>query len=550
MELPSPTHTALATTPQRAYWLIAGFVLVAIALRWPLLDRSVWFDEACMSSQRVGNWEQLLATIYVDIHPPLYITFMHLWNGLFGDSALSMRLPPLLAGLGSIPLMFWAGRSLVGDTGALWGALLLTLSPVHIWYSVEARLYAPMVFSTLLMVGTFDRIATGRPSRTGLWWTVHLINLAVMLALHYYLAVYVVLFAVLAPIVAGGFTKAARRLMLAHGIGILLLAAFVLAKRELGEFETSQDYMRAMTPAELYEFVFGWCWTAHTLIAARFGLDDLAAWSQQAIGIVLLASSLWHIAHTRKLYPLGPLVPVMLLAIPGLLLVAAAFGFDRTYIERSCLTSLPFVFLLAGAGLTALPRRLYLPISGGLLLFATASLIAFFRHYDKDWTVYKPNSDWRSAAAYLGAEIQAGGSGRPVFTATPNARPLAYYDVRIQDVKNLRAPMAPEEIGRKVRNRLGDWFGDYAERTFRVVSAHNDRLLQGAALRVYQAAADPAQLDLPARMRDDVCYFVRDEWHIPADQDPTNRLLVHPRITVLEKKQFEGMTVHKVRIAK
>src|SRR3990172_7421131 len=122
MERPSPTPKAASTTPKRAWWLLAAFVLVATLLRVPLLDRSVWFDEACMSHQRLGTWEQLLATIYKDIHPPLYITFMHFWNGLFGDSERAMRFPPLVAGLASIPLMFWAGRSLVGDTGSLWGA--------------------------------------------------------------------------------------------------------------------------------------------------------------------------------------------------------------------------------------------------------------------------------------------------------------------------------------------------------------------------------------------------------------------------------------------
>jgi 4-amino-4-deoxy-L-arabinose transferase-like glycosyltransferase len=552
MEQPSPPPPNADTpTPPRAYWLLAGFLVLGLVLRLPLLGRSVWFDEACMSNQRIGTWEQLLATIYVDIHPPLYITFMHFWNGVFGDGEVSMRLPPLLTGLAAIPLMFWAGRPFVGDTGSLWGALLLALSPVHVWYSAEARLYAPMVFCTLVAVGTFVRLATGRTARARLWWTVHVVNLAVMLALHYYLAVYVVVLAVLAPVAARGWTRSARTLVLVHGVGILLLGAFVLGKRALGEFETAQDYMRALTVPELWKFVFDWCWTGHTLLAVGSRLDDAAAYAQEALGIVLIGAGLWQLARLRRDNPLGLFVPVLLLAIPALLFSVSLFGLGKTYIERSCLPALPFVFLLAGAGLTSLPRRSYLPVCGGVLLLGTASLIAFFRHAETEWTVYKPHFDWRGAAAYLSAEIDAGAAGRPVFTSTPNARPLSYYDVRIQDVKSLAAPMKPEEIGEKVRRRLGDSIGNYAERTFRAFAAHNEGLLNDAALRIYPSAGDPAQMDLKARMRDDVCYLVRDEWHPNPAVDHTIEDLVkpHPRVTVLDKKVFVGITVYKVRIA-
>lgn len=539
-----------AVAPPRAFWLCTGFVLLALALRLPLLGRSIWFDEACMSDQRLGTFEQLLATLYVDVHPPLYVTFMHFWNGLFGDSELSMRLPPLLCGLVSVPLVYWAGRWFVGDTAALWGALLLAISPVHAWYSAEARLYAPMVACTLLLAGTFERLTSDRPVRRRLLWPVHLANLAVMLALHYYLAVFVVLLALLAPFAARDRAATASRILLAHGIGILLLGGFVLVKRSLGTFETSQDYLRALDLGGLYAFFFDWCWTGHTLAAVDHPLDRWAAWLQQGLGVLLAAAGLYRLWRYRRGHHLGLLVPVFALAIPGFLLAAAAAGLGATYLERSCLPSLPFLFLLAGSGLAALPRIPYLAAGASVLLLGTASLIAFYGHVDTTWTVYKPNTDWRSAARWLGAEIDAGAAGRPVFTPTPNPRPLSYYEPRIQDVKNLTDATSPERIGDAVKRRLGDWFGDRAEAAFRRFAAHNHRLLEGAALKVYRSAGDPARLDLPARGRDGVCYLVRDEWHPhPSVDRSVEDLLAHPRVTVLETVRFPGMAVHKVRIA-
>ena len=102
-----PQRDLDTTAPQRSATLVL-WMLVAAALlvRIPLLGRPVWFDEACMSDQRLGTAAQLLASLYAEIHPPLYLCFMHLWNGVFGDSEVAMRTPPLLAGLACICLLY------------------------------------------------------------------------------------------------------------------------------------------------------------------------------------------------------------------------------------------------------------------------------------------------------------------------------------------------------------------------------------------------------------------------------------------------------------
>lgn len=533
----------------RARTFLIVCVLVALALRAPMLGRSLWFDEVCMSSQRIGTWEQLLATLYVDIHPPLFVAFMHFWGRLFGDGELALRLPALLAGLAAIPLCWWTGHRLVGDRAARWASLLLALSPVHLWYSVEARLYTPMIACTLLAFGTVDRLLENRSApRRGLW-LLHLGNVVVMLGLHYYLAIVVVALAALAPMLAGGFTATARRMILWHGIGILLLAGYVFAKQQLGQFETSQDYLRTLTLAELWPFLLDWCWTGHTLTPAGVPLLSATAWLQQGLGGVLLLVGGLAIVRGRTAAPRGPMVLVGLLLLPAFLLVCGWLGYGRTYMERSVLPALPFVFLLAGAGLAALPRRGELVLGALVLLLNTAALASLFTYQQTHWTVYKPNGDWRAAAAWLGHEIDRGGAGRAVFTSTPNPRPLSYYDPRIQDVKNLALPRQPEELGASVGKHLGAFVGRLAEDTFRTFATHNDALLAGSKLRVYRSSRDPAQLQLAQRSADDVCYLVRDHWHPHVSVDDSiEALLANPRVQVLDRADFAGISVHKVRM--
>ena len=544
---------ALSTPPgastTRVRTFLVGCVVLALLLRLPLLGRSLWFDEVCMSSQRIGTWEQLLATLYVDIHPPLFVAFMHAWGRLFGDSELALRLPALLAGLATIPLCWWTGHRLVGDRAARWGALLLALSPVHLWYSVEARLYAPMIACTLVAFGTFDRLLDDRrPTTRSLWW-LHLGNVAVMLGLHYYLAIVVVALAAVAPVLSAGFTPAARRVILWHGIGILLLSGFVFAKQSLGQFETSQDYLRTLTFAELWPFLLDWCWTGHTLAPAAQPLLLWTAWLQQGLGGALLVLGVVAILRNRAGTRHGSLVLIGLLLLPTFLLVCGWLGYGRTYMERSVLPALPFVFLLAGAGLASLPRPAHITLGALTLILNIAALAGLFVFQQAHWTVYKPNGDWRAAATWLGHEIDRGGAGRAVYTSTPNPRPLCYYDPRIQDVKNLTLPRKPEELGASVRKHLGPWLGELAESTFRRFAAHNDGLLAGSKLRVYRSTPDPAHLQLPERSIDDICYLVRDHWHPHVSVDGSvEALLAHPRVQVLDHADFAGISVHKVRI--
>ncbi len=134
----------------------------------------------------------------------------------------------------------------------------------------------------------------------------------------------------------------------------------------------------------------------------------------------------------------------------------------------------------------------------------------------------------------------------------PNPRPLSYYDDRIQDVKTLTPPTSPALIGDKVARVLGAALGQLAADTFERFAEHKEQLLEASQMRVYGIAGDPAELELPARMRpgDDICYVVRNHWHPrPGGNVSIEDLLKHQRVTVLEHRQFAGISVYELRIA-
>lgn len=128
--------------------VLVAFVLAALALRLVHLTfQPLWWDEGWSLYFATTDIPTLLERTAVDIHPPLYYVLLHFWIGLFGSSVVSARLLSVLIGTITLPVLHLAAKRLVGPRGALVTTLLLALSPFHIYYSQEVRMY---VLVTLL----------------------------------------------------------------------------------------------------------------------------------------------------------------------------------------------------------------------------------------------------------------------------------------------------------------------------------------------------------------------------------------------------------------
>lgn len=116
-------------------------VLLAFGLRLARLTfQPLWWDEGWsvyFATMDIGN---MLEWTAVDIHPPLYYLLLHVWIQLFGSSVASVRLLSVVIGTLTVLLIYVTGR-LLNRRGALIAAFLLAISPLHIYYSQEVRMY-------------------------------------------------------------------------------------------------------------------------------------------------------------------------------------------------------------------------------------------------------------------------------------------------------------------------------------------------------------------------------------------------------------------------
>ena len=141
--------------------LFAVTVTGAILRLFQIGSKCLWLDEAFsiwMGWQPVG--EMLSWLVRIDQHPPLYYTLLHFWIK-FGDNAATVRALSALLGTLTIPVIYLLGRRLTGDDKVgLLAALLLAVSPFHVRFAQETRMYTLLALNVSLALYALARLLT------------------------------------------------------------------------------------------------------------------------------------------------------------------------------------------------------------------------------------------------------------------------------------------------------------------------------------------------------------------------------------------------------
>jgi 4-amino-4-deoxy-L-arabinose transferase-like glycosyltransferase len=141
-----------AAAAERTPWVwLAALVAAAVVLRVIGLGSELWLDEMVTSVISIRPPLLELLTVYKgDNQHPLYSLLAHMSTSLLGDTPLAMRLPAMLFGVASVPMLYVLGRRLVSQREALLAAALLAVSYHHVWFSQNARGYSMLAFWAIL----------------------------------------------------------------------------------------------------------------------------------------------------------------------------------------------------------------------------------------------------------------------------------------------------------------------------------------------------------------------------------------------------------------
>jgi mannosyltransferase len=430
--------------------MVGLVVAVGLALRlYAIGAKSLWIDEAFsiwMAAQPLGAlWR---ATVQLDQHPPLYYTLLHFWTAL-GDGEAIVRGFSALWGALTLPVMYLIGARIGGRALGLLSALILAISPLHVWFAQQARMYTLLTFfasmAILAMLHLLEDQSQepprgyptenqepawrGRFSVLGSGWWLSFVVFTTLTMLGHNTAVFFPLVVGLFVAGAFGIPPLAQRLRGARptidgaantrrqlrtwalGLGAALLlwlpwlpSFLVQSWRVDGEFwiqpptlRSALTHWRDMGSA----FAPGGPWLV-PLILAFGGLALLGAWRLRGRPAVLAL-----------------LLLLMLAPFAGELLVSLRrpIFYTRTLIW----TSIPFYVLLA-AGLLQLRLRPLVAAATLLLIALNAgSLWGYYRYYEPE--------DWHGVAGYVASQARPG--DLLLFNAGWMQIPFDYYHRRI-----------------------------------------------------------------------------------------------------------------------
>jgi 4-amino-4-deoxy-L-arabinose transferase-like glycosyltransferase len=148
----------------RAYHpLLAAAVALGAALRWHHLGwENLWLDEAYSVDLARRAIDLILREGWTDIHPPLYYLTLHYWIPLGGTSEAGARLLSAIFDVGTIAATYAVGARLAGGWVGAVAALLVAISPFHVEFGQEARMYALLGLTSTLSMHAFAAMCADR----------------------------------------------------------------------------------------------------------------------------------------------------------------------------------------------------------------------------------------------------------------------------------------------------------------------------------------------------------------------------------------------------
>ncbi|MBI4787701.1 MAG: glycosyltransferase family 39 protein [Chloroflexi bacterium] len=414
---------------------IIAITLAGLWLRVLRLEfQPLWWDEGYSVFFATRDFATMLERTAIDIHPPLYYALLQVWMFFLGQGAIAARWFSVFIGVATIPLMYALARQLFPNTRVpLLATLLLALSPLHIYYSQEVRMYGLVTFLGLASVYLFIRLLDNLSLRGA---TLYILVTTAALYTQYY-AAFVLAFEILVTLTIVFRSRSAALAhwpigSLAHllrawlAIALLYLPWVIYAGPRLYDYVTRKVSHEAYAPLDPITFL------AQHL--AAFSVGHLTAWTWLAWGSAALVAlvvfgvvgrgragegetgRILH-SHTPTLpysnLPHTPILPYSTLLVSLYLIVplALAYAVNLLYpfhpirTERLLLLAAPAFYLLAARGIESLWNRR--AILGAVPLLLTA-MLAGASLYDFYKMPRYPDDDYRPLIADMQKLSQPG----------------------------------------------------------------------------------------------------------------------------------------------
>jgi len=400
-------------------WFSLILLLGLLARLAYLGGESVWWDEfatvaflqpppAYENSPQFERWNQqviressptLRAFLHQnkDLDPaamPLYLAVEYYWNRYVHASPLALRVLSVLFGLAVLPALYLLGKFLFGPGVGLIAMFCAALSPIHVQFSKEIRMYGLFTLLAVIVVYAFCRMLEDPKRR---WWIVYAVAVALLSWTHP--------FALLLPPALGLFWLVTRpgeitrwfKWGLLTAAVTLPAAIWVITIQFWGQDSTA-SWMRAPTLVELVNDIFAddaigatyqvnatsgaWAWivgdeAAQWIISRRWtvgratvaGAVVAIVWLLAASTVFRRWASLSGPGETSAARRRSAVLTLLWTVLPPLILYGLSVAWRPCHQPRYTVHSSLGLYLLVGGAIMALPKRAF-RIAGVVCLVA------------------------------------------------------------------------------------------------------------------------------------------------------------------------------------
>jgi hypothetical protein len=345
-----------------------------------------WIDEASAVLVATHRLPDIVKGLGVRLHPPLFYFLLHTWMQV-GNGTFFVRLFSVLCGVLTVGLVYRLTRDLQGQRSGLVAAFLLAISPAHIWYSQEARMYALLV---LLCTLSFYLGWRWTEEKRAVYWIGYTVTSTAALYTQY-MAAFVLIAGTIGFTLLLGTQRRYRDLAfwwLAQACVALAFLPWLPTWMAQTGFDTpwiTRPAQSDITRTWVY-LAFGAAWRGDGWSILRLVL---------VLGVIGLA--LGHTVWRKGRDTL--LLPTIYALVPALLLTGVSF-LKPIYQDKQFLIVLPPLMMITAWAMT---RGKPIHLLAGVILFSTLTVGPLCENY-----FVKQKQQWREASRYIESHWEPG----------------------------------------------------------------------------------------------------------------------------------------------
>ncbi|NDJ35233.1 MAG: hypothetical protein GYB64_11245 [Chloroflexi bacterium] len=384
--------------------LLVLILLFAYGLRVMVLASADISNDEALTYLRVFNFFEV-QTPWTPVLRPRHLVHTLLLQGWlpFADHEMAIRYPSVLFGVLSIAVAYQVGRKLDGERVGLLATVMLSVLPLHVYYSHYLKQYAILAFLAMVALWALLTVTRGGSTHRRLALIAYPVSVVLLTSLHIFMSVWIAVQSLYLIIV--WWFKRERDLLvmwIAAQAGVFMTAMALLIPDLLQEGGTLENFKRPELAA-LQEFINRGLGTQSFFGGDFSPVPDLILWG---VMLALLAAFVIPLVRERETDRLGRVALLVgLVFIPPLLFFSVSHVWRAMYAVRYVVLSIWTLTLLASLVLARFRYGWASLIVAGYLIVASVYNVG---QYHVDSRGYSPYEQWHEPLTYLQEHIQEG----------------------------------------------------------------------------------------------------------------------------------------------